>query len=153
MSLQNFLTSWDICSRAMSVIMEVGAPISFANCLIACSTLDFLLIGTTYTKPLSITKSWQHMCPWDDHPPFFVAKNVSMKKQLCIRRYLSMQLFMPYLCDRVGSCVQTDVCVVVSMVLLASSGEMSHILDRCSGVTPHGLDVLVTCEKNSSTLS
>ena len=30
---------------------------------------------------------------------------------------------------------------------------MRHILDRCSGVTPRGLEALVECEKNSTTLS
>ena len=79
-SLQNFLTSCDSCSPAMSVIMAVGAPISFANCLMACRTSNFCHISTMYTNPLSVTKSWQHVCPLDDHPPFFVAKNVSMKK-------------------------------------------------------------------------
>ena len=79
-SLQNFLTSCGIYSLAMSAIMAVGAPISFENCLMACRTSNFHRISTTYTNPLSVMKSWQHMCRLDDHPPFFVAKNVSMKK-------------------------------------------------------------------------
>ena len=46
--LLNFLTSCDICYLAMSAIMAVGAPIFFANCLMACRTSDFYRIGTTY---------------------------------------------------------------------------------------------------------
>ena len=41
------------------------------------------------------TKSCQHICPQDDHPPFFVAKNVSMKKYFCICQYLSMRSLVP----------------------------------------------------------
>ena len=46
-----------------------------------------------------------------------------------------------------------DVLVVVSIVHLESSVEMCHTFDRCSGVTPHGHDAFVACERNSSTCS
>ena len=41
------------------------------------------------------SESWQHVCPRDDCPPFFVAKNVSMKKKSCICWYRSMWSLVP----------------------------------------------------------
>ena len=47
MSLQNFFTSYDICSPDISATKESGAPTALANCLMARRTSDFLYMGTT----------------------------------------------------------------------------------------------------------
>ena len=51
-SPQNFLRDLDVCSRDLSHIIASGAQISFANCLTACSTSDFVLMGDDVNETL-----------------------------------------------------------------------------------------------------
>ena len=78
--LQNCQTSCETCSLAMSDTIASGTPTSLANCLMAERTSDLHFMGTTYINPLSMTNNWQHVLPWDEVPPFLVAKKVSIKK-------------------------------------------------------------------------
>ena len=72
-------------------MMASGDPISIANSFRARGTSDLLFIGTTKTKPLSETKSWQQVFTLEDFPALDVAKKVSMNKNCPIRLYQSIQ--------------------------------------------------------------
>ena len=83
------------------------------------------------TNPISLTKRCVHLFPLDDIP-LDVAKNVSVKKLLCILLYLSILSLVENLLDSSVSIPCRCKCEFCAIVFDVTSGLIRHILDRCS---------------------
>ena len=138
---QNRLTLADVWDLWPSGISDDGTPICLQNQCKALVNSSCLYIGYTATKPLSLTKTWQHIF-WRGDLAAGVANIVSVKKVDSIRRYLSILTFELSCQDIVLPALNKLNWVFWSIAPSTSFSVMHQSLDKTDVLTPWDLSAV-----------